>query len=51
MTMGFGTKKAANLNLLVTSNPQRRDTVSKKTVATSTIEITSASPVLMLALE
>jgi transposase len=51
MTMGSGTQKAATVNLLVNANPQRRDTVSKKTVATSTIEITSTSPTLMLALE
>ncbi len=51
MQMGSGTRKAATVNLLVNFNPQRRDTVSKQTAATSTIEITSSTPVLMLALE
>ena len=49
--MGSGTLKAAAVNLLVITTTQWRDTVSKKTAATSRIEITSTSPVLMLALE
>jgi len=49
--MGSGRKKAAAVNLLVYSNPQRRDTMSKQTATASTIQITSSTPVLMLALE
>jgi transposase len=49
--MGSGREKAAAVNLLVYFNPQWRDTMSKKTAATSKIQITSTEPVLMLALE
>ena len=49
--MGSDRKKAAAVNLLVYINPQWRDTVSKKTATTPTIQITSNTPVLMLAME
>jgi transposase len=49
--MGSGREKAAAVNLLVYSNPQWRDTMSKKTATASTIQITAATPILMLALE
>jgi transposase len=47
--MGSRTKRAAAVDLLVTT--QRRDTMSKQTATASTIEISSTTPVLMLALE
>jgi transposase len=47
--MGSRTKKAAAVNLLVTK--QWRDTMPKQTATASPIEISSATPVLMLALE
>jgi transposase len=50
MNMGSGREKAAAVNLLVHSNSQWRDTLSKYTAATSTIQITSA-PILLLAFE
>ena len=49
--MGSEIKKAAAVNLLVYLNPQWRDTVSKQTATASTIQVTSNSVVLMLALE
>ena len=49
--MGSGTQKAAAVNLLCELKTHWRDTLSKKTTATSTIEITSTTPTLMLALE
>jgi transposase len=49
--MGSGRKKAAAVNLLVYLNPQWRDTVSKQTATTSTIQITATTPTLMLAME
>jgi len=49
--MGSGRRKAAAVNLLVYINPQWRDTVSKQTAATSKIQITSKSRILMLAFE
>jgi transposase len=49
--MGSGGEKAAAVNLLVNSNPQWRDTMSKQTATASTIQITAATPVLMLAME
>jgi transposase len=48
--MGSGTKKAAAVNLRVNANPHWRDTLSKKTAATSAIQITSA-PALLVAFE
>ena len=49
--MGSGRSKAAAVNLHVSSKTHWRDTLSKLTTATSTIEITSATPTLMLAME
>jgi transposase len=49
--MSPGSEKAAAVNLLVYLTTHWRDTVSKKTAATSAIEITSKSRVLMLAFE
>ena len=49
MDVGSGQEKAAAVNLLVTT--QRRDTMSKSTAATSTIQISEERKTLMLALE
>jgi len=49
--MGSRKRKAAAVNLLVHINSQRRDTLSTQTAATSTIQITSTAPTLMLAME
>jgi hypothetical protein len=49
--MGSGRRKAAAVNLLVNTNPQWRDTVSKQTATASTIQITSSARTLMLAFE
>jgi transposase len=49
--MGSEPQKAAAVNLLCELNTHWRDTVSKKTTATTTLEITSTTPTLMLALE
>ncbi len=49
--MGSRARKAAAVNLLVYLNPQWRDTVSKQTATASTIQITTSTPTLMLAME
>jgi hypothetical protein len=49
--MGSGMLKAAAVNLLVKATTQRRDTMFKKTAATSNIQITATTPTLMLAME
>jgi transposase len=49
--MGSEPRKAAAVNLLCELKTHWRDTLSKKTTATSTVEITSTTPTLMLALE
>lgn len=49
--MGSGRSKAAAVNLHVITTTHWRDTLSKRTTATSTIEITATTPVLMLAME
>jgi hypothetical protein len=49
--MGFGSQKAAAVNLLVISLTPKRDTRSKQTAATAAVQITSNTPTLMLALK
>ncbi len=49
--MGSGRSKAAAVNLHVITTTHWRDTLSKLTTATSTIEISSTNPTLMLAME
>lgn len=49
--MGSGAQKAAAVNLLCELKTHWRDTLSKKTTATSQVEITATTRTLMMALE